>query len=356
MYRTVSRSRAPRLTPLGPSIALATPGAIADAARLIRAGRLVGFPTETVYGLGANALSAAAVQRVFRAKGRPRSDPLIVHLASAEELPRVTRSVPDAARHLAGAHWPGPLTLVLPRAEAVPAIVSAGRETVAVRVPAHPVAIALLAAADRPIAAPSANRYGHVSPTSAVHVADDLGHRVDLILDGGPTDVGIESTVLDLTADPPEILRLGGVTFEMLRLSLPNVVQRVLASQDARSPGTAMRHYAPRARVLLFPDGADGWRRALATARDIAGRCESIAVLGPDRLIEEAPHGTLLLSWGASDDAEIARRLFALLRRADSEGVDSIVAVLPPPGGLRDAVRDRLTRAASGRVIASDLT
>ncbi len=350
----MSRAREPHPTPNRPTVTLPTPAAIGDAGRLLRAGRLVAFPTETVYGLGANALSATAVQRIFRAKGRPRSDPLIVHLASAEDLPRVARSTPAAARHLAAAHWPGPLTLVLPRAEAVPAIVSAGRETIAVRVPAHPVALALLAAAGRPIAAPSANRHGHVSPTRAIHVAEDLGDGVDLILDGGPTELGIESTVLDLTADPPEILRPGGVTFEMLRLSLPNVVQRALAFQDARSPGTAMRHYAPRARVLLFSDGVEGWARALATARDLVGRSESIAVLGPARLIDAAPRGAVALSWG-SDDAEIARSLFALLRQADSEGVGSIVAVLPPSGGLRDAVRDRLTRAANGQVIASDL-
>jgi len=307
-------------------------GAIDEAAELIRAGRLVAFPTETVYGLGANALDADAAGRIFAAKGRPADDPLIVHVASLDDLRRVARDGSERIEPLARAFWPGPLTLVLPRLAVVPDVVTAGGDTVAVRVPDHAVAQALIRAADRPIAAPSANLFARPSPTTAQHVLDDLGDRVDLVLDGGPTDVGLESTVLDLTSDPPRVLRPGGVTLEQLRSVVPHVRLAVRTSQDSHSPGTAERHYSPRARVDLF-DGAtieqlDAHLRALA---DIGERAVSLA-LDPD-------------------PRRAAHELYAALRDLDAGRPDAIVANLPPPDGLGAALRDRLRRAASGRVL-----
>ncbi|MCX6021204.1 MAG: L-threonylcarbamoyladenylate synthase, partial [Chloroflexi bacterium] len=232
------------------------PEAIATAAAVLRRGGTVAFPTETVYGLGANALDPEAVERVFAAKGRPSYDPLIVHLASAADLPQVVRSVPEAARLLAAAFWPGPLSLVLPRAAVVPDIVTAGRDTVAVRVPAHPVALALIRAAGVPVAAPSANRFGHTSPTTAAHVLDDLDGRIDLALDGGPAAVGVESTVLDLSGDMPTLLRPGGVTLEQLRAVIGEVATSGNTAIDAHAaapaPGMLASHYAPRAELRLF--------------------------------------------------------------------------------------------------------
>src|SRR5690349_641067 len=205
------------------------PEAIALAANLLRAGEVVAFPTETVYGLGADATSEAALQRIFVAKERPLSDPLIVHLADASHLAEVARAIPPEAERLAERFWPGPLTLVLRRLARIPALVAAGGDTVGVRIPAHPVAQALLRAADLPIAAPSANRFMHTSPTTAAHVLADLDGRIACILDGGPTTVGVESTVVDLTTNPPRLLRPGGVTLQALRAILPDILALAIA-------------------------------------------------------------------------------------------------------------------------------
>ena len=243
-------------------------------AEVIRAGGLVAFPTETVYGLGADALSDSAVARIFEAKERPRGNPLIVHLAGAAALESVAARVPPRARDAAARFWPGPLTLVLPRAGTVPLITTGGLETVAVRVPSHPVARALIEASGRPIAAPSANRSGRPSPTRAEHVREDLDGRIELILDGGPTPVGVESTVLDMTTEPPMLLRPGGVTLEQLRDCLGEVA--VLAGDDeeaaGRSPGLRYRHYAPRAQVIVIERGGRGaGGRPLARGRQARG-------------------------------------------------------------------------------------
>jgi L-threonylcarbamoyladenylate synthase len=313
-------------------VVLADEAGIAEAARVIRRGGLVAFPTETVYGLGANALDEAAARGIFTAKQRPPDDPLIVHLLDAGDLERVASRLEPIDR-LAERFWPGPLTLVLPRAPAVPRVVTAGRDTVAVRVPAHPVARRLIEAAGVPIAAPSANLFGRPSPTTAAHVLEDLGGRIDLVVDGGPTTVGVESTVLDLTSEPPTILRPGGVPIEELRAVLPTVILRQTSAQDARSPGTALRHYSPRARVDLFAEETPD-ERLEAHARDRERAGERVAVL---RL--------------PAEPAEAARGLFAALRRLDATRPDVIVARLPPPGGLGTALRDRLRRAANGRVL-----
>lgn len=336
--------------------AIPDPAAIARAAAIVRAGGLVAFPTETVYGLGANALDAAAVRRVFEAKGRPAEDPLIVHLAAAEDLDRVAGEVPGLARRLAEAFWPGPLTLVLPKRPAVPAEVTAGLPTVAVRVPAHPVALALIRAADVPVAAPSANRFGRASPTSAQHVLDDLEGRVDLVLDAGPTAVGVESTVLDLTRDPPTILRPGGVAREAIERVAGRVAVAELSLRDpagAPSPGLLASHYAvtPELIVVECPT-AVATTSALARIAELAraererGRRVGV-ILAEEDPVDLPPEVEARRIGSAEDLAAVARGLFAAMRELEALGVDVILARTFGAQGLGLAIRDRLRRAAT---------
>lgn len=332
----------------------ATPENIAQAAAILQDGGLAAFPTETVYGLGANALDAAAVARIFAAKGRPAEDPLIVHLSGLEQLGRVARAVPPVAQTLAETFWPGPLTLVLPKQPAVPSLVTSGLDTVAARVPDHPVAQALLAAAGVPIAAPSANRFGHTSPTTAQHVWHDLHGRIELILDGGPTHIGVESTVLDLSTAPPRILRPGGVTAEMLAAVVGPVavLARVPDGEGGLpSPGLLEKHYAPRAE-LIFIQGRHA-RQALAAelARALAAG-KAVGVLAAEI---DAGHlaqmGALVYPLGG-DLNNVARHLYSGMRRLDAQGVDVILCRDFGAGGLGLAIRDRLTRAAARVVMA----
>ncbi len=316
------------------------PAAIARAAELLRAGGLVAFPTETVYGLGADALSATAVAAIFAAKERPADNPLIVHVADVAAARRLTRSFPALAERAAAAMWPGPLTLVLPRGEAVPDVVTAGQDTVAIRVPAHPVALALLRACACPLAAPSANRSGRPSPTRAGHVLADLEGRVALILDGGPTLHGLESSVLDLTGPRPLLLRRGAATLEQLRELLGPV--DALDESDAaalrRSPGLRHRHYAPRARVLLVGEGEGeaAVEQALAAGERVALVCR-----------REVRTRALLLRL-PGELAAFGRELFAGLRALDELGVERIVVEAVPEQGIGAAIMDRLRRAAAG--------
>jgi len=334
------------------------PQVIAVAAAEIQSGHLVAFPTETVYGLGANALDEAAVRRIFVAKGRPAEDPLIVHLSSPDDLPRVVRYLPPQAEALARTFWPGPLTLVLPSHSAIPRSVTAGLQTVAVRVPAHAVALALLRASGVPIAAPSANRFGHTSPTTARHVLDDLDSRIDLILDGGPTTIGVESTVLDMTRFPPLILRPGGVTREALESVLGTVLvygeegaPSVQPQKPKPSPGMLERHYAPRARLVLFLSDLPPvtLSRMAEMARRLLAEGRVVGVLIAD---EDAPAfeglTVRLFCLGSSADLEgMARRLYAGLRALDEQGVEVILARDFGEQGLGLAIRDRLRRAAA---------
>ena len=333
------------------------PAVMAEAAAVIRGGGLVAFPTETVYGLGANALDAQAVASIFRAKERPFYDPLIVHLADATQLSSVVAEVPDVARELVVEFWPGPLTLVLPRGPQVPDEVTAGGNTVAVRVPAHAVARALIAAAGVPIAAPSANRFGRVSPTCADHVMADLSGRIDLVLDGGATQVGVESTVLSLCSDIPMILRPGGIARESLERLLGSVDIRDSLGAEGEtlvSPGTTVKHYAPRAKITLYR----GEREAVLARirRDVldyvtAGVTVGVLVAEEDlAMLTDLP--AVYRSVGSITSMEqIARQLFASLRSLDASGVTVILARDFGPSGLGLAIRDRLTRAAAGDVI-----
>jgi L-threonylcarbamoyladenylate synthase len=319
----------------------ATPEALTRAAEVIRAGGLVAFPTETVYGLGADALSAVAVARIFEAKERPRGNPLIVHVADATALDEVAVRVTDRAREVVASFWPGPLTLVLDRAAAVPLITTGGLDTVAVRAPAHPVAQALIRSAGRPLAAPSANRSGRPSPTRAPHVLEDLGGRIELILDGGSTSVGLESTVLDMTTEPPTLLRPGGVTLEQLEAHLGRV--RVASGDDeaaGRSPGLRFRHYAPRARVILIDAGAG--EEAVLSWLD-GGKSVALMVQRSVRL--DRP-GLRVRSMPVDLEA-YARELFEALRDLDATGVDAIFVEGIAEVGLGRAIMDRLRRAAS---------
>jgi len=337
------------------------PHAIAAAAQVIRAGGLVAFPTETVYGLGANALDAAAVARIFSAKGRPANDPIIAHIANLEQLDTLADNAPAIAHVLARHFWPGPLTLVLLRRPVVPANLSAGRDTVAVRMPAHPVALALIAAAGVPIAAPSANRFSRPSPTTANHVLDDLQGRVDLVLDGGPTLIGVESSVVDLTIDPPALLRPGGVPFEALQSLLPGLVftPRYLDidGRGAASPGMLLRHYAPDAPLTMVAgERAAALARLRAEAIAMAGAGHRVGVLAFAEDIEDlADVPAYMAVLGPSADPEqVAARLFAALRELERARVDVILVRDPGRQGLRLAIWDRLVRAAEGRVLNVD--
>lgn len=298
------------------------------AARVIEAGGLVAIPTETVYGLAADATNVGAVRRIFAAKGRPGSHPLIVHLASADQLPSWASKVPPAAQLLADAAWPGPLTVIVPRAPHVLDDVTGGRNTVALRVPAHPMTAALLRRVGGGVglAAPSANRFGSVSPTSAAHVLHDLGTYLepgrDLILDGGPCVIGVESTIVDCATDPPQILRAGGIpTEDIVRLLDGNVAA---ASGPSRASGMLDSHYAPGCAVRLV---------------DTHDEAVALAAGTPNSEILDVTHDLVVY----------ARELFGRLRDADERGVGTVIAVLPPPVGLGHAIRDRLTKAAAPR-------
>ncbi len=317
-------------------IVAATPDAVARAAAHIRAGGVVAFPTETVYGLGADATNALAVARLFEIKHRPSFDPLIVHVSASEELPALVTAIPPAVHELAARFWPGPLTVILPKTERIPDIVTAGLPSVAVRVPDHPVALELIRRAARPIAAPSANRFGYVSPTAAAHVAEQLGHRVEIILDGGSCRVGIESTVVSFLAEPPQLLRAGGITLEDLEAVIGRVAIPT-ARQPGVAPGQLDRHYAPHTPVDLVESPA------AVPERD---RCGAALLLVQPTAY---PPGFARVEVLA-EDGELRRaaaNLFAALRRLDAGGFTRIYAVAIPERGLGRAIMDRLQRAAA---------
>ena len=312
---------------------------IAYAADVLRAGGLVAFPTETVYGLGADASRDDAVASIFSVKGRPRAHPLIVHLAPDASLDGWAIDIPDAARALAAAAWPGPLTMILRRGPRVALATTGGADTVGLRIPAHPMAQALLRAFGGGVAAPSANRFGAVSPTTADHVAADLGDDIAYLLDGGACDVGVESTIVDLSRGAPVLLRPGGLP----RLAIEAVTGPLSVADAAApaAPGTLESHYAPRAQVIAVrPDEVPA---AVAAAR---GR---VVVLAPRSAFLAWPELRPLAWELPDDDAGMARELYSALRDLDAQGVDVVIAALPPAVGLGEAVGDRLLRAAGPR-------
>lgn len=329
-------------TPVLSCTAARIDASLARAAAVLRAGGLVALPTETVYGLAAHALDAAAVRRIFAAKGRPANNPLIVHVAASEDAARLVTAWPDTAARLAASFWPGPLTLVLPRRGLVPDVVAAGGPSVAVRVPAHPVALRLLQVSGLPLAAPSANRSNRLSPTCAEHVLHDLDGRVDLILDGGPAAGGLESTVLDLTGQPPRLLRPGLIDPTALEAVIGPIQRGRFAAQESDpalpSPGLLSRHYAPR--TPLETVAGEAIRRVADHLA--AGRRVGYVTTDPG---ERLPAGVVVRHLPA-EAAGYAAGLYACLHDLDRLGLDGIVLALPPEGDAWLAIHDRLRRAS----------
>ncbi|MBM3358934.1 MAG: threonylcarbamoyl-AMP synthase [Betaproteobacteria bacterium] len=319
---------------------MATAREIDLAVAVLRAGGLVAFPTETVYGLGADASNAEAVKKIFAVKGRPASHPVIVHLADAVQLASWAREIPEAAHLLAQRFWPGPLTLILRRARAVSDVVTGGQDTVALRVPSHPVARQLLARFGGGIAAPSANRFGRVSATTAGHVRREFGDAVPCVLDGGEADVGIESTILDLSGGAPVLLRTGWITAEELTRALG--IEVAAAGEDApRAPGTHARHYAPQTPLMLVEGDL-----AVEIAASLVRQGRRVAVLA----FSAAQPLIAGVNWVAApgEAAAYAHALYANLRALDESGCDTILVERPPRDPAWAAINDRLTRAAAG--------
>ena len=318
---------------------------ITRAAEILRSGGLVAFPTETVYGLGANAFDERAVARVFEVKGRPRFDPLIVHIADAHWVARLAAGFPAQAQKLAERFWPGPLTIVLPKTAAVPDLVTAGCPTVALRIPAHPLAQSLLRAVDLPIAAPSANAFGRISPTSAAHVREQMGDAIDLVIDGGSCHIGIESTVVQVVDDRVTILRQGGTTLEEIEalvgiVTIAAPFEGVEGSAGRAAPGMLTRHYAPRTPLIVW-------------TRDAARAGEGLSPTGASRGLlafregaDRGPFARVEVLSPKGDLREAAANFFSALRRLDAAGLELIVAELLPESGLGRAINDRLRRAA----------
>ncbi len=324
---------------------------VKEAAALLRAGELVGIPTETVYGLAADALNGGAVSRIFTAKGRPQDNPLIVHIADLDALPLLAAEVPELAARLARAYWPGPLTMIFRKSARIPDEVSAGLATVAVRMPSHPLARAVIREAGTPLAAPSANLSGSPSPTLAAHVMADLAGRIPAVLDGGECAVGVESTVVDVTGKTPCLLRPGGITPAMLAAVAggvsvhPAVTGRLPEGAAAASPGMKYKHYAPKAHVVLVR-GTPAAYAAFVNARQ-AGQVAAMCFDG-----EEGALRVPYITYGRREDsAEQARRVFDALRRLDEIGAQTVYCACPPEEGVGLAVYNRLLRAAGFEVI-----
>ncbi len=325
---------------------------IVQAAAIIRQGGLVAFPTETVYGLGANALDAKAVASIFEAKQRPSWDPVIVHVDNLDMLRSLVKDWPDCAELLSRSFMPGPLTLLLPKRECIPDECTAGRDKVGVRIPAHPVARALIRSAGVPIAAPSANRFGATSPTDADHVLRDLYGVIDAVLDAGPCEVGVESTVIDPGLVPPTVYRPGGISREQIEAVIGPVrlIESTLSTDvppdGLESPGLAVRHYAPRANLRLAYGEAD----LMELAADATARRQRLGIMMPTGWNHDSPlhPSVMIFPWGAIDDPEsLARRLYQGLRWLDQQNVQIILCPVPKPEGLGLAIYDRLIRAAT---------
>jgi len=322
---------------------------LSQGADLLRRGGTVAFPTETVYGLGANALDPAAVRAIFEAKQRPAWDPLIVHIAGDDQLRLVAGDIPANGRLLMQAFWPGPLTLLLPKGAAVPSIVTAGRARVGVRMPRHPVARRLIEIAQLPIAAPSANSFGKTSPTRADFVLQDLEGRIDAVIDAGDATLGLESTVVDVCDEQPVLYRPGMVTLQQLQAICPSLIayrepqDGESASQAMPSPGLGLKHYSPRARLILL-EGVTGSEELFKLAGQLHAAGEIVGIMLPGS-ISDLPF--LTFDWGdLADQQQLARRLFAGLRELDTAGATVILCPLPEDTGLGVAIRDRLHKAA----------
>jgi L-threonylcarbamoyladenylate synthase len=332
------------------------------AANIIRKGGTVAFPTETVYGLGADALNAEAVRKLFEAKRRPPDNPIIVHVASREDVYRLTRNVTKTAEKLMAKFWPGPLTLVLKRSRLVPDITVVGLDTIAIRMPKNEVALALLKESGTPIAAPSANLAGKPSPTTAQHVIEDLAGRIDIVLDAGPTKIGVESTVINMTSSPPEILRPGGTPYEKLKEVLGKVKLHLLAKAEKKvriakaiSPGMKHRHYAPEAEMVVVEGKLENVvRKVQELAKTYMAEGKKVGILATDESVLNYEADVVRSLGSRENSAMIAKNLFGLLREFDKEKVDIIIAEGVPLQGLGLAVMNRLRKASNFNIIRSN--
>lgn len=323
---------------------------IKQGARILRLGGLVVFPTETVYGLGADAFNEQAVAKIFRAKRRPADNPLIVHIARLQDIKKIARDIPPQALLLAKRFWPGPLTLILPKKAGLPKMVTGQTDTVAVRMPDHPIALALIKAAGRPIAAPSANLSGRPSATDIAHAVSDFGDKVNLHLDAGPAKIGLESTVLDLTSNPPEILRPGSITKEMLQKLLGRVRERGHGHlHKVRSPGMKYRHYAPKARLVLLCGSPQTMvKKALALIKRYKKTGKKIGIIASRETSARYTEADHVATLGSRNSLrEVASKLFRALRAFDDQRVDIIIAEAFPEKGIGRAVMNRLRKAAT---------
>ncbi|NMA86583.1 MAG: threonylcarbamoyl-AMP synthase [Tissierellia bacterium] len=324
-------------------------------AEIIKSGGLVAFPTETVYGLGANGLEPRAVKKIFEAKGRPQDNPLILHIANTRDMAPLVESIPKDAEKLMEAFWPGPLTIIFKRNKLVPDIVSAGLDTVSIRMPNNPIALKLIELSDLPLAAPSANTSGKPSPTSAKHVMEDLYGKVDLIIDGGDTGIGVESTVLDMSGDIPRILRPGGITLEDLKKYLPNIEEDLSIIKEDEiplSPGQKYRHYAPKAEMIVFSGELENIIREINIyANKYSKEGKKVGIMATDESVDKYHIGEIISLGTRKDKNTIAHNLFNTLRLLDEENVDIILAEAVEDIGIGRAIMNRLKKAASGCVI-----
>lgn len=328
---------------------------IQEAATIIKNGGLVGFPTETVYGLGANGLDEIAVAKIFAAKGRPQDNPLILHVHSMEQVNELVEYIPTMAQICMDKFWPGPLTILFKRSSKVPDIITAGLDTVAIRMPESDIALQLICQSNSPIAAPSANISGKPSPTSVTYVIKDLMHKVDMIIDGGSTGIGLESTVLDLSGDIPMILRPGGVTLEDLREIIPSVIEDSSIMKEnitPKSPGQKYRHYAPNSEMVVFSGDVDNIVKAIVkTTNEYIDMGKKVGIMGTDETIDHYKKG-LVISVGSRKNKEtIAHNLFNTIRLFDEANVDIILAEGVDLPNLGIAIMNRMMKAASGKVI-----
>lgn len=346
-----------RIEGQGETFSMEEDRALREAGEVLRRGGLVAFPTETVYGLGGNALNPESSRKIYAAKGRPSDNPLIVHIARMEDLACVAGQIPEAAMELARAFWPGPLTMILPKTQEVPYETTGGLDTVAVRMPSHPVARRLISYGGGYVAAPSANLSGRPSPTSARYVKEDMDGRIDVIIDGGDGEIGLESTIVDLTVSPPQVLRPGYVTREMLagvlgQVSMDQTILRADSGQAPRAPGMKYRHYAPKGELTIV-SGQAGRVTAYINAivAEDEARGHRVGVIATEELLPEYRADVVCSLGSRRDEEEIARRLYGILRRFDDEKVTRIYSECFDDTGLGQAIMNRLLKAAGHRLV-----